>query len=173
MRSLFARSLAVLTASSYLLGVGDRHLDNFMMEQATGRVVGIDFGHAFGSATYILPVPELMGVRLTRQMTAFLRPLDSGVLLKSHMRLALAAIRERKGEVLRVMEVFLSEPLVDWEQNARKLTAEIDAENHASLRLAEALGFTREALLRAHETTHEGLRDVCLYGLLASDPRPA
>ena len=58
-------------------------------------------------------------------------------------------------------------------EGARKLTAEIDAENHASLRLAEALGFTREALLRAHETTHEGLRDVCLYGLLASDPRPA
>jgi len=142
MRSLFARSLAVLTASSYLLGVGDRHLDNFMMEQATGRVVGIDFGHAFGSATYILPVPELMGVRLTRQMTAFLRPLDSGVLLKSHMRLALAAIRERKGEVLRVMEVFLSEPLVDWEMHARKLTAEqkealIDeAEEAASLATA-------------------------------------
>ena len=58
-------------------------------------------------------------------------------------------------------------------EGARKLIAEIDAENHASLRLAEALGFTREGLLRAHETTHEGLRDVCLYGLLDSDPRPA
>lgn len=58
-------------------------------------------------------------------------------------------------------------------EGARKLIAEIDAENHASLRLAEAQSFTREALLRAHETTHEGLRDVCLYGLLDSDPHPA
>ena len=45
-------------------------------------MVGIDFGHAFGSATYLLPQPELMGVRLTRQLTSFLRPLESGVLLK-------------------------------------------------------------------------------------------
>jgi len=52
------------------------------VEEATGRVVGIDFGHAFGSATYLLPQPELMGVRLTRQLTSFLRPLESGVLLK-------------------------------------------------------------------------------------------
>lgn len=52
---------------------------------------------------------------------------------------------------------------------ARKILADIDAENLASLRLAEALGFTREALLREHETTHAGLRDVAVYALLASE----
>ena len=49
----------------------------------------------------------------------------------------------------------------------RKLTAEVDAENIASIRLLETLGFTREALFRQHETTHIGLRDVAVYGLLA------
>ena len=39
----------------------------WQLDLSTGRVIGIDFGHAFGSATYQLPVPELMGVRLTRQ----------------------------------------------------------------------------------------------------------
>lgn len=51
----------------------------------------------------------------------------------------------------------------------RKLTAEVDVDNTASIRLLERLGFTREALCREHETTHIGLRDVLMYGLLASE----
>ena len=58
-----------------------------------------------------------------------------------------------------------------FDKGARKLTAEVDSENTASIALLERLGFTREAHLREHETTHEGLCDVLLYGLLASDRR--
>lgn len=54
-------------------------------------------------------------------------------------------------------------------EGARKLTAEVDAGNAASIRLIESLGFTREAHLREHETTHAGLCDVLLYGLLARE----
>ena len=92
-----------------------------MVEEATGRVVGIDFGHAFGSATHQLSQPELMGVRLTRQLTSFLRPLDSGVLLKGHMVLVLRTLRAQRDELLRVMDVFVSEPNVDWAKQARTL----------------------------------------------------
>ena len=49
---------------------------------------------------------------------------------------------------------------------ARKLTAEVDTRNTASIALLERLGFTREAHLREDETTHAGLCDVLLYGLL-------
>lgn len=124
MRSQFARSLASLTACAHVLGIGDRHLDNFLLSTATGRVVGIDFGHSFGSATYLLPVPELMGVRLTRQLTSFLAPLDTSVLLKGHMAITFEALRNRRSELMRLMEVFLSEPIVDWETQTRKLSAE-------------------------------------------------
>ena len=51
----------------------------------------------------------------------------------------------------------------------RKLTAEVDTRNTASVALLEALGFTREAHLREHETTHSGLCDVYWYGLLKSE----
>lgn len=51
----------------------------------SGRLIGIDFGHAFGTATQILPIPELMPFRLTRQFTQFLQPLDSEGLLNHNM----------------------------------------------------------------------------------------
>lgn len=51
----------------------------------------------------------------------------------------------------------------------RKLTAEVDVDNTASIRLLERLGFAREALFREHETTHIGLRDVMMFGLLSSE----
>lgn len=58
------------------------------------------------------------------------------------------------------------------DEGKRKLIAEADMRNTASIRLLERLGFTREALFREHETTHAGLCDVAIYGLLASDPLP-
>ena len=51
----------------------------------------------------------------------------------------------------------------------RKITAEVDTRNAASIRLIEALRFTREALLREHEMTHVGMCDVYWYGRLATD----
>jgi RimJ/RimL family protein N-acetyltransferase len=51
----------------------------------------------------------------------------------------------------------------------RKLTAEVDTRNEASVRLLERLGFTREAHFREHEITHIGMCDVYFYGLRKSD----
>ena len=36
--------MATFNIASYLAGVGDRHLDNFLLDQSDGSVVGIDFG---------------------------------------------------------------------------------------------------------------------------------
>jgi hypothetical protein len=46
-----------LIGECWLVGrrIGDRHASNFMYEEKSGRLVGIDFGHAFGSATTLLP----------------------------------------------------------------------------------------------------------------------
>lgn len=76
------------------------------------------------------------------------------------------AHRQREG-VARECTAALLEHL--FSEGARKLTAEVDIENTASIRLLERLGFAREAHLREHETTHAGLRDVYWYGLLRRD----
>lgn len=53
-----------------------------------------------------------------------------------------------------------------WSTGARKLTAEIDTRNTASLRLIEKLGFTCDAHIKHYEETHIGVCDVYFYGKL-------
>lgn len=51
LRGEFARSLAALSAVNYAVGLGDRHLENFLLDLSTGQLVGIDFGASFGHGT--------------------------------------------------------------------------------------------------------------------------
>ncbi len=77
-------------------------------------------------------------------------------------------VKHRQGEgIARACSEALVKHLLH--EGARKLIAEVDVDNEPSIRLLERLGFTREAHLREHETTHIGLRDLYLYGLLARD----
>ena len=50
-----------MSTCQYILGIGDRHLSNSMIDLNTGQMVGIDFGHAFGSATQVSIFRSLFG----------------------------------------------------------------------------------------------------------------
>lgn len=55
---------------------------------------------------------------------------------------------------------------------ARRIMADIDPDNAASIRVFEKLGFTLEGRLRGEWEMHIGIRDSLIYGLLRDDPRP-
>ncbi len=114
MRSAYARSLASISISHYLLGIGDRHLSNLLVSEVTGGLIGIDFGHAFGSAVQLLPIPELMPFRLTPQLLGVLQPLDATGLLKRSMTYVLGALRENQSLLIQTMKIFVDDPTVDW-----------------------------------------------------------
>lgn len=48
LRKNFITSLASMNIAHWLLGIGDRHLSNILMDMKNGRLIGIDFGIAFG-----------------------------------------------------------------------------------------------------------------------------
>ncbi len=54
-------------------------------------------------------------------------------------------------------------------EGKRKIIAEIDIGNTPSVALVERLGFTREALFRQHERTHNGMCDVLIYAMLRDE----
>ncbi|KAF9147911.1 phosphatidylinositol kinase- protein kinase tor1, partial [Linnemannia schmuckeri] len=67
-RTNYTRSLAVMSMVGHILGLGDRHPSNIMMEKNTGRVVHIDFGDCFEVAMHRPQFPERIPFRLTRML---------------------------------------------------------------------------------------------------------
>jgi DNA-dependent protein kinase catalytic subunit len=117
LRDSFSKSLAVFNTCSYILGIGDRHLDNFLVSHEDGSVIGIDFGVSFGAGASVLPVPELIPFRFTRQMETVFHPYDGINLQMQDMGLVLDALREKRQVIESVMNVFLHEPLLDWQKS--------------------------------------------------------
>ena len=53
LRKAFLSSYTTMSLCHWILGVGDRHLNNFLVNTETGTLIGIDFGHVFGTATTV------------------------------------------------------------------------------------------------------------------------
>jgi FKBP12-rapamycin complex-associated protein len=68
-RASYTRSLAVNSMVGHILGLGDRHPSNVLLERSTGKVVHIDFGDCFEVAMHREKFPEKVPFRLTRMLT--------------------------------------------------------------------------------------------------------
>jgi hypothetical protein len=109
----FSRSLAVMSIVGYALGLGDRHLDNILIDLKRGDVVHIDFNVCFEKGKR-LRIPETVPFRLTQNLLRALGP--SGV--DGHFRIAcenvMRLMRENREVLLTLLEAFIYDPLVDW-----------------------------------------------------------
>lgn len=68
-RTTFTRSLAVMSMVGYIIGLGDRHPSNLMIDRMTGKLCHIDFGDCFEVAMQRENFPEKIPFRLTRMVT--------------------------------------------------------------------------------------------------------
>lgn len=68
-RTCYTRSLGVMSMVGYILGLGDRHPSNLLLDRISGSVVHIDFGDCFEIAMHREKYPERVPFRLTRMLT--------------------------------------------------------------------------------------------------------
>ena len=57
-RTNYTRSLGVMSMVGYILGLGDRHPSNLMLDRITGKIIHIDFGDCFEVAMHREKYPE-------------------------------------------------------------------------------------------------------------------
>jgi FKBP12-rapamycin complex-associated protein len=57
-RTTYTRSTAVMSMVGYLLGLGDRHPSNLMLDRYSGKLLHIDFGDCFEASMNRDKFPE-------------------------------------------------------------------------------------------------------------------
>ncbi|XP_076766848.1 DNA-dependent protein kinase catalytic subunit isoform X2 [Xylocopa sonorina] len=124
MRRNFITSYATMCIAHWILGIGDRHLENTLVTVDSGRCLGIDFGFAFDAGVN-QRIPELMPFRLTSQILGLLKPFTENDLLGMTMVHVLRTLRNDQGPILSCMDVFVHEPL-NWTQHVNRGLSEND-----------------------------------------------
>lgn len=120
----------MVCVTGWILGIGDRHLKNILISLDNGEIIPIDFGFAFGTATQIIPVPELVPFRLTPQFIKLMEPLNKDGLIKETMIHCLRALRRNKSSIVATLDVFIQEPSIDWWEFARMLNKTASADEN-------------------------------------------
>ena len=112
----YSRSTAVMCMIGYIIGLGDRHLDNLLVEFATGQVVHVDYNVCFEKGRS-LRVPEKVPFRLTQNIEAALGFTGVEGLFRISCEDILRILRRGRETLLTLLEAFVYDPLIDWTQS--------------------------------------------------------
>jgi FKBP12-rapamycin complex-associated protein len=110
-RLTYATSLAITSIAGYILGLGDRHMCNIMINNRTAKLVHIDFSDCFDVAINREMFPEKVPLRLPRVMVNALEVSGVEGTLRSCMENVMGLLRDKKSEIMALLEAWLSDPV--------------------------------------------------------------
>jgi FKBP12-rapamycin complex-associated protein len=113
-RTNYTRSLAVMSMVGYILGLGDRHPSNLMLDRLSGRILHIDFGDCFEVAMTREKFPERIPFRLTRMLTNAMEVTGIEGNFRRTCCSVMNVLRENKDSLMAVLEAFVYDPLLNW-----------------------------------------------------------
>lgn len=113
-RNRFVRSTAVMSIVGYILGLGDRHLDNILLFTKSGELLHIDFDCLFDKAK-TLPVPETVPFRLTQTMIDPMGVSSYEGTFRITCEVTASLLREHETPFMNNLETLLYDPLIDWQ----------------------------------------------------------
>lgn len=113
-RTNYTRSLAVMSMVGYLLGLGDRHPSNLMLNRHSGKILHIDFGDCFEASMNREKFPEKVPFRLTRMLVKAMEVSGIEANFISTCENVMSVLRSNKDSVMAMMEAFVHDPLINW-----------------------------------------------------------
>ena len=109
----FCVTAGMTSIVGYIIGLGDRHHSNILIDRLTGEVVHIDFGDSFERAMKRRVLPEQVPFRLTRMMVRAMGVTGPEGSFKTAFVNMGTMLRARRGILLTVLSIFVQEPLTE------------------------------------------------------------
>ncbi|XP_031125880.1 serine/threonine-protein kinase SMG1-like [Ipomoea triloba] len=134
----YSGTLAAMSIVGHILGLGDRHLDNILIDFCTGDIVHIDYNVCFDKGQR-LKIPEIVPFRLTQTIEAALGLTGVEGTFRANCEAVLGVLKKNKDIILMLLEVFVWDPLVDWTRGDFHDDAAIFGEERKGMELAVSL----------------------------------
>ncbi|XP_058754990.1 uncharacterized protein LOC131628134 [Vicia villosa] len=132
----YSGSLAAMSMVGHVLGLGDRHLDNILIDFCGGDIVHIDYNVCFDKGQR-LKIPEIVPFRLTQMIEAALWLTGIEGSFRENCEAVIGILKKNKDILLMLLEVFVWDPLVEWTRGDFHDEAAIGGEERKGMELAE------------------------------------
>ena len=110
----YSRSLAVMSILGYILGLGDRHLNNLLMSRKNGQIVHIDFGDCFEVAMKRDKYPEKVPFRLTRMLVKALGITEIEGNFRITCEKMMSLLINNKDSLMAILSALIHNPLISF-----------------------------------------------------------
>lgn len=111
-RSVYTRSCATWSMVGHLVGLGDRHCENILLDRTNGECVHVDFDCMFDAGLY-LSEPERVPFRLTNNMVDAMGLSGYEGTFRICSEHALRVLRDKRDILMNVLDSFVHDPLVN------------------------------------------------------------
>ncbi|KAF7326051.1 hypothetical protein MKEN_00456000 [Mycena kentingensis (nom. inval.)] len=118
-RLAYGRTAAVMSMVGFILGLGDRHCENILLDVNTGDVVHVDFNCLFEKGK-ALETPERVPFRLTQNIVDGLGVTGVEGVFRIACEVTLQLLRDNKDSLMSVLDAFVHDPLVDFQEDLRR-----------------------------------------------------
>jgi phosphatidylinositol kinase/protein kinase (PI-3 family) len=129
----YTSSIAFMSSVGFIVGLGDRHIGNILIDQGTGEAMHVDFALLFNTGEK-LNVPEVcifeacfdyflikkVPFRLTRNVVDGFGPIGIEGRFRSVMERSMNFMQQEKTAALTCLKGLLYDPLLEWQSTDDK-----------------------------------------------------
>ncbi|CEF65636.1 Serine/threonine-protein kinase ATR [Strongyloides ratti] len=128
----YTRSSATMCMVGFILGLGDRHCENILLDQKSGEIIHVDYNILFNKGEN-LRIPEIVPFRLTRNVIDGFGPCGVEGHFRTSCELSLATMRDNKEMLLTLLHSFIHDPLLEWSGVERRAQQSRNEQNFGGL----------------------------------------
>lgn len=118
-RIRYTRSVAVMSMVGYVLGLGDRHGENVLLEEGSGGIFHVDFNCLFDKGL-TFEKPEVVPFRLTHNMVDAMGAYGCQGPFRRSSEIVLDLLRQHMDALMNILETFVHDPTTDFVDRSNK-----------------------------------------------------
>ena len=112
-RLTYSRSVATWSMVGHIVGLGDRHCENILIDTKNGECVHVDFDCLFDKGL-TFSVPEMVPFRLTPNIVDAMGVCGVEGAFRRVCQTTMSVLRRESEMLMNVLDAFVHDPLVEW-----------------------------------------------------------